>query len=110
MGLALIPLLVQLAHADTPGAAGDGASAESGVADRLWEQRADEENLVKALTAYEVVLQTKPYDRHALEMLARGWYFYGDAWTDDADKKLDRWSKAVDYGNRCLALNTTYNG
>lgn len=74
-------------------------------ADALWEQRADEAKLQEALAHYDQALAADPRNRHALEQLTRGWYFWGDAFTSDKDIKVERWGKSIEYGNRCLALN-----
>jgi len=78
-------------------------------ADSLWEQRVDGAKLEQALAAYEKSLATNPNDRHALGRLVRGWYFYGDAFTDDTNTKIERWDKAIGFGNRCLALNADFS-
>lgn len=86
-----------------------GATAEapsaSTEADALWEQRVDAAKLEESLVAYEKVLATDPGNRHALQQLTRGWYFYGDAFSDVLDVKLERWAKSIGFGARCLALN-----
>jgi hypothetical protein len=79
-------------------------------AESLWMQRVDGAKLEQALAAYETKLTTNPNDRHALERLVRGWYFYGDAFSDDQTIKLERWAKAIDFGNRCLNLNAGFAG
>lgn len=74
----------------------------------LWNGRVDPDTLQRALAAYEAQVQANPADREALGKLVRGWYFFGDAFTDDVPTKLERWEKAIGYGNTCLALNTEY--
>jgi hypothetical protein len=83
-------------------AAGTDKMAE---ADALWEQRVDESKLTAAIAAYEGILATDPTNRKAYERATRGWYFYGDAFTDDVPTKLDRWGKAIAHGTKCLSLN-----
>lgn len=83
-------------------AATDGAS--------LWAGRVDAAVLEKALAAFEAEHKANPTDRKALQGLVRGWYFYGDAFTDDVPTKLERWQKAIDAGNACLALNADFKG
>lgn len=94
--------------ATAPATSGDAGASRSAEADALWEQRLDGAKLEAALAAYEQVLAAEPTNRNALEKLVRGWYFYGDAYTDDKDVKLDRWGKAIGYGARCLALNPAF--
>lgn len=77
-------------------------------ADALWEQRADEAKLKEAIAAYELADAKDNKSRHVLERLTRGWYFWGDGFTTDKELQIERWGKAVEYGNRCLALNDTY--
>jgi hypothetical protein len=74
-------------------------------ANALWEERGDEANLKQALAKYEEAHASNPGDRHTLVRLTRGWYFYGDGFTDDKDLKLERWAKSIEYGAKCLALN-----
>lgn len=112
VALALLAITLG-ACAKRPGdnAAGSAESAASadvsalGQADALWEQRADEAKLQEALARYDEALAADPKNRHALEQLTRGWYFWGDAFTSDKDVKVERWGKSIEYGNRCLALN-----
>ena len=82
---------------------------DASAADNLWEGRVDGAKLEQALAAYETSLAASPNDRHALSRLVRGWYFYGDAFTDDADTKIERWQKAIGFGNRCLAINADFS-
>ncbi len=104
MRTALVALLLfpvaALAEDPAPAAVTDSAS--------LWAGRVDEATLKLALAAFEVEQKANPTDRKALAALARGWYFYGDAFTDDVPTKLERWQKAIDAGNTCLALNAEY--
>jgi hypothetical protein len=77
-------------------------------ADDLWKQRKDPAKLGEALASYEKALAAKPNDRYILGQLTRGWYFYGDAHSDDKTVKIERWGKAIAYGDQCLALNADY--
>lgn len=77
-------------------------------ADALWEQRSDEGKLKEALDAYALADAKDNKNRHVLERLTRGWYFWGDGFTTDKDLQIERWGRAVEYGNRCLALNPSY--
>lgn len=106
-------LSVGCPKADTGGGAPvaapvDELSALITQADALWEQRADEAKLKEAITAYELADAKDNKSRHVLERLTRAWYFWGDGFTTDKDLQIERWGKAVEYGNRCLALNDTY--
>lgn len=97
-----------------PGAynAAASASAETNetdeavaAADALWEERVDEAKLQAALDAYAKVHEADPSNRHALIRLTRGWYFWGDAFSDDKDTKVERWGKSIEYGTKCISLN-----
>jgi hypothetical protein len=100
-------------HVDTslPAGQGTGGSQEQALADaqKLWDERNDEAKLTAALAAYDAIHAADPHDRTALERLTRGWYFYGDAFTDDKDTKVERWGKSIAFGNQCLALNKDYS-
>lgn len=91
--------------AATPAAAPAGKVEE---ADALWAQRIDGAKLEAALVAYEAALAEKPGDRHVLGRLTRGWYFYGDAYSDDNEVKLERWGKAIAWGTQCLSANPEF--
>jgi hypothetical protein len=109
----LAALVVQAACAKHPGSY-EAATTPAGVAEasatadalRMFEARADGAELEKSLLAFEKVLAANPTDRVALEYLTRGWYFYGDGYTDDKAVKIERWGKAISYGTRCIAQNT----
>jgi hypothetical protein len=96
---------VQAATAQTE--AGQALAAE---ADTLWAARSNGTQLANALTKYEELLAAEPSNRHALQRLVRGWYFYGDAFGTSDEEKIERWGKAIEYGKRCLALNETIAG
>jgi hypothetical protein len=99
-------------HPGSYQAAGAGTSTPANpvieAADALWEQRVDEGKLVEALTKYEEALAANPTDRHALERLTRGWYFYGDGHGPTKEIQIERWGKAIEWGARCLALNEAF--
>ncbi len=80
-------------------------SADLQRADALWAERADEGKLQEALKAYEAAHQADPGNRHALIRLTRGYYLWGDAFTEDKDTKVERWGKAIEYGTKCISLN-----
>ena len=74
-------------------------------ADAAWESRDDEQQLQLALKQYAQVIEADPTNRKSLIRLTRGWYFWGDAFTEDKDTKVERWGTAIEYGARCIALN-----
>ncbi len=82
----------------------DAGAAVLEQADALWEERGDEAKLTEALDKYAAVVAAGP-NRHALIRLTRGWYFYGDAFATEKDVKVERWTKALEYGNQCIELN-----
>ena len=91
--------------AATEGAGSGDAAALIEAADALWPERADEEKLKEILDKYQAAFNADPKNGHVLVRLTRGWYFYGDAFSDDKDTKVERWGKALEYGNACIALN-----
>lgn len=88
--------------------AGADAAALNAEADALWEQRADEAKLQAALAKYEEAAKADPANRHALGHLVRGWYFWGDGYTNDDAVKIERWEKAIEWGKSCLAVNSKF--
>lgn len=96
------PGAYQTADATKPA---DAVAEAVQAADALWDQRADEAKLQQALDAYAEVIARDPKNRHALERLTRGWYFWGDGFTTDKDVQIERWGKALEFGGQCLALN-----
>lgn len=90
------------------GTAGDAATSKIEEADALWAERLDGDKLKASLDAYEQAVSMDPDNRHAYERLVRGWYFYGDAYTDDVDTSVERWGKAIEWGAKCLALNEKF--
>lgn len=82
------------------------AASPTDKADALWEQRVNEAKLQEAIAAYEEILATDPGSSHALQRLTRAWYFWGDAFTTDKDVQIERWGRAIEYGTRCIGLNT----
>lgn len=83
----------------------DAAAAAVEKADALWEERVDEAKLQEAIQAYEAAFASNPADRHTLVRLTRGYYFWGDGFTEDKTLQIERWGKAIEWGARCLALN-----
>jgi len=106
--LALAASCAKAPSVATPAAAPGGetdASAHIEKADGLWPERADEAKLQEILGEYQLAFDADPGNRHVLIRLTRGWYFWGDAFSDDKDTKVERWSKALEYGNACVSLN-----
>ena len=88
-------------------AEGDASEATAG-ADSLWAERSDEAQLRASLDAYKAVLAIDPANSHALEHLARGYYFLGDGHlSEDADKQA-AWDQAIIYGKQCMGLNAEF--
>jgi tetratricopeptide (TPR) repeat protein len=83
-------------------------SAATETADALWQERGAIDSLKAALTQYEEVLSMDPGNRHALERLARGYYFLGDGHLDNNDEKQAAWDTAINYGKQCLGLNADF--
>ncbi len=102
------PGTYETAAADPAG--GSGADAQLAKADALWEQRVDEGKLKAAIDGYQAAHDADPTNRHALVRLTRGWYFWGDAFTDDNDVKVDRWGTAIEFGAKCISLNSKVAG
>lgn len=90
--------------------AGEASAADPILeeADALWAERVDADKLKAALDKYAEALAVDPASRHALQRLNRGWYFYGDAMTQDEDEQIARWGTAIEYGTTCLALNEDF--
>ena len=96
---------------DAGASAAKVAGASTGAldaAEAAWAERDDEDRLKEALAQYEEVIVADPSNRQALERLTRGWYFWGDAFTDDKDQKIERWGKAIEWGTKCLSLNEEF--
>jgi hypothetical protein len=77
-------------------------------ADALWEERVDPVKLKASLDRYKDALDANPGNRHALQRLTRGWYFYGDSHTTVKEEQIERWGIAIEYGTQCLAINTAF--
>ncbi len=75
----------------------------------LWGARDDAAKLEAALAKFEAAYTADPTNRDAAILLTRGWYFWGDVKTDDPEKKLEAWDKAVQWGGRCMAVNTDFS-
>ncbi len=79
-------------------------------ADAAWEERDDEAKLRLALDKYEAAYKANPTNRHAAVRLTRGWYWLGDVKVEGKDAKLAAWDTAVQWGARCMAVNTEFTG
>ncbi|MFK7931308.1 MAG: TRAP transporter TatT component family protein [Myxococcota bacterium] len=84
------------------------ADAELAAAEGLWNKRGDATQLEKAITAYEALATARPNDRAILTRTTRAWYFLADAHTTDKSLKKERYLKAIEWGKRCMAVNTEF--
>ena len=84
------------------------SSAATAEADGLWDNRSSADSLKAALTQYEAVVAMDPGNRHALEQLARGYYFLGDGHLDSNDDKQAAWDTAINFGKQCMGLNAEF--
>ncbi len=87
---------------------GGDAEAALTAAEAAWAERHDVAQLEAALAKYEEVARADPENRHALIRLTRGWYLYGDAFSDEKAIKVERWGTALEWGGRCLAANQQF--
>jgi hypothetical protein len=116
--LVLLALLTacgkQIGSYEPPPVAGAAAApaeqtgAMKAEADALWEERGDKEKLRAALVKYEALYATNPADREIAGKLVRGWYFIGDGHETEMDAKLSAWATAIEWGKKCLAINTEF--
>lgn len=116
IGIAATGLLLS-ACGKKPGAyenLADGSAAATAetdataAADALWEQRADVTKLKEAIAAYEAVATADPSNRKALLRASRGWYFLAAGFTDSKSEQIPQYLKAIEWGKRCMALNSTF--
>ncbi len=77
-------------------------------AEAAWSNRGDKAQLQVALQKYEGLYATNPNDRDVAMHLLRGWYFLGDGHETEKDAKLAAWSTAIEWGKKCLAINTEF--
>ena len=77
-------------------------------AEALWNERGDKEKLKQALEKYEALFASNPTDREVAARLLRGYYFLGDGHETEKDAKLSTWTIAIQWGNKCLGINTQY--
>ena len=92
-------------------AAGTADQADALLAEgmELWAGRDDAESLKGALDKFEAAYTADPTNREAATLLTRGWYFWGDVKTSDPDEKLSSWDTAVQWGGRCMAINSEFS-
>ena len=88
----------------------DVMAAKRAEADALWNERGDKAKLQASLAAYKALYEANPTDRAVAERLVRGWYFLGDGHETEKEAKMSAWLTSIDYGRKCLALNTEFTG
>jgi hypothetical protein len=88
----------------------DQKAALKAEADGLWAERGDKAKLQAALAKYEQVHALDAADREVAGRLLRGWYFLGDGHETEKDAKLAAWATAIEWGKKCLAINTEFTG
>ncbi|MAY80920.1 MAG: hypothetical protein CL930_09080 [Deltaproteobacteria bacterium] len=79
---------------------------EEGLA--LWAERDDAAQMKSALDKFEASYRSDPTNREAAVMLTRGYYWYGDVKVSTEEEKLATWDNAVQWGGRCLAVNSEF--
>lgn len=87
----------------------DALDALKAEAASLWDQRGDKAQLQAALAKYASIYATDPTNRDAVYHLTRGWYFLGDGHETEKEAKLSTWATAIEYGNKCLAMNKEFS-
>ncbi|MFZ5475197.1 MAG: TRAP transporter TatT component family protein [Myxococcota bacterium] len=93
------------AAATTPA---DQQTALKAEADGLWNERGDKEKLKAALAKYEQLHAMDATNRDVAGKLVRGWYFLGDGHETEMDAKLSAWATSIEWGKKCLAINTEF--
>jgi hypothetical protein len=89
-------------------AAPDQKAALKAEAEGLWAERGDKAKLQASLAKYEAAYALDATDRDTAMHLVRGWYFLGDGHETEKDAKLSAWSTAIEWGKKCLAINTEF--
>jgi hypothetical protein len=89
-------------------AAPDQKAALKAEGEALWAERGDPARLQAALAKFEQAYTLDPMDREVAGRLLRGWYFLGDGHYTEKEQKLEVWSKAIDWGKKCLAINAEF--
>jgi hypothetical protein len=74
----------------------------------LWAERDDGAQMKTALDKFEAAYRADPTNRDAAVMLTRGYYWYGDVKVSTEEEKLATWNTAVEWGARCMAVNTEF--
>lgn len=97
----------EIAAATAPAAA-DQKTAIKAEAEALWAERGDVAKLQASLAKFEQAYAMDPTDREVAGRLLRGWYFLGDGHLTDKDQKLAAWEKSIDWGKKCLAINSEF--
>lgn len=100
----------EIAAAAGTTAAPDQKAALKAEAETLWAARGDKAQLQAALVKYEALYTLDPMDRDVAMHLLRGWYFLGDGHETEKEVKLAAWATAIDWGKRCLAINSEFRG
>lgn len=100
----------EVAAAAATSAAPDQKSALQAEAEALWNERGDKAKLQGALQKYEQLYALDPTDRGVAYHLVRGWYFLGDGHETEKEARLSTWATAIDWGKKCLAINTEFKG
>lgn len=78
-------------------------------ADEAFARRDDRAALEKALAGYEALLTAAPASLELHVLLARGYYFLGDAHLRaDRDAQEAAYNKAMAWGERCMALDAGF--
>lgn len=96
--------------AATTAAAPDAKAAVKAEAEALWNERGDKAKLQASLQKYEQAYAMDPLDRDTAMHLVRGWYFLGDGHESEKEPKLAAWASAVEWGKKCLAINSEFRG
>ena len=98
----------EVATTATTTVAPDAAAGLKTEAESAWSNRSDKAQLQAALQKYESLYASNPTDRDVAMHLVRGWYFLGDGHETDKDPKLAAWETAIEWGKKCLAINTEF--
>lgn len=100
----------EVAAAPTQPVASETVSTLKAEAEAAWANRGDKAQLQVALQKYEALYLTNPADRDVAGYLVRGWYFLGDGHETDKPAKLAAWATAIEWGKKCLAINSEFTG
>lgn len=75
---------------------------------KLWQKRDDKASLVEAIKKFEELNKAAPADVEYLLYLTRSHFLMGDSHSQDKSEKLKNFEKAMEYGDKALALNPEY--